>query len=136
MVSRQTNARIKNLNVLNFWKKELGSILGFNFDFETRIGTMEQDPYRGGRGNAIQAFFTVFTPKIMIGLMTERINETKEFLCKVAEYICNESESILKKSEMVEATDDEYLCINKIKPAFVEYYLLKMKILKRNEPKN
>jgi hypothetical protein len=135
----------QNVHVLTFWKLKLGEDLGFDFKFESGMGTLEQDPFFGEEGNAMEAFLIGFAPEIVITLLTDEINEKGSFLSRATEeinrkgdfrsaaakyiYESEESESI--KRTWCEMDDEEFLNITKVTRAFVEDYLLKMGILER-----
>ena len=92
------------------------------------MGTIEQDPFFGKEGTALQAFFDTFTPEQLISNTTEEINRQGDFCSAAAKYIY-ESEDI--KRTWCEMDDEEFLNITKVTRAFVEHYLLKMGILER-----
>ena len=79
--------------MLTFWKLKLSEDLGFDFEFKSEYGTMEQDQFKGSEGNALEAFLIGFAPEIVITLLTDEINEKGGFLTKAAEYISNSEES-------------------------------------------
>ena len=85
--------------MLTFWKEKLSDDLGFDFQFKSEYGTMEQDQFKGEEGNALDAFFIGFAPEIAITQLTDEINaKNHAFLTKAAQYISNSKESeVLRK---------------------------------------
>ena len=65
----------QNVHVQNFWKYELREKLGIKVEYKARMGTFEQDMFGGHPGNVLDAFYTKFTPKYVIGKLEEEINE-------------------------------------------------------------
>jgi len=124
-------ASSQNVHVMTYWKKRLGPDLGFDFNFETNIGTMGQDPYHGEPGNALEAFFSGFTPNVVMSLLLDEINDKGSFLCRAAEYIYESEENESIKRTWCEMNDEEFLETTKVTRAFVEHYLLRMGILER-----
>ena len=122
----------QNVHVLNYWKSKLSEILGFNYNFITKIGTMKQDPYRGENGNALNAFFTIFTPEMIISELHDYMNRNNRLLCNAAHYIYNNIEDDEERSKYAVANEEGFDFIVEIKREFAEFYLLEMEILKKN----
>jgi hypothetical protein len=121
----------RNVHILTYWKHRLSQVLGFDFKFDSRMGTIEQDPFFGKEGTALQAFFDTFTPEQLISNTTEEINRKGDFRSAAAKYIYESEESESIKRTWCEMDDEEFLNITKVTRAFVEDYLLKMGILER-----
>jgi hypothetical protein len=125
----------QNVHVLSYWKYELRDKLGFDFDFQTDIGTMGQDPFGGCRGNALQAFFTKFTVNYVISNLNAHINDNKRAMCELMLMISQDDKlNEQDKEEMgVNLEGDEFANINE---KAVEYVLIKKDIVRKEEPDN
>jgi Leucine-rich repeat (LRR) protein len=123
----------QNVHVLSYWKYELRDKLGFDFEFKTDIGTLGQDPFRGHRGNALQAFFTKFTVNYVISNLNAHINDNKPAMCELMLMI-SQDENLTEedKEEMgVNLEGDKFTNINE---KTVEYILIKKDIVRKGEP--
>ena len=125
----------QNVHVLNFWKYELRDKLGFDFDFQTDIGTMGQDPFGGHRGNALQAFFTKFTVNYVISNLNAHTNDNKTAMCELMLMISQDEKLTDEDKEKmgVNLESDEFANINE---KAVEYVLIKKNIIRIGEPDN
>lgn len=81
------NEAYQNVHVLNYWKYEMRETLGFDFEFKSNLGTMDQDPFHGFRGNALSAFLTKFSPSYVISALTDSINDKKEVMYELMNII-------------------------------------------------
>ena len=67
----------QNVHVYAHWLNQLGQELGIWGavpTFENRLGTMDQDPFGGYKGNALQAFYQKFTPSYVIQVVQDAVN--------------------------------------------------------------
>ena len=132
----------QNVHVLTHWKYQLRDELGFNVNYKPRMGTFEQDKFGGHHGNALDAFYTKFTPNYVIGKLVEQINEEKKrpgmeaglvALCAKM-LLGNNTDDIEYTKRMFECENDEVaenLMFKKITEEGVGEVLLKMGILEK-----
>ena len=118
----------QNVHVLTYWKYEMRETLGFDFEFKSRIGTMDQDPFDGCRGNALQAFFCKFTPKYVISVLTKYINEKKDVMFELMNLI-HRDESLSDEEKVEMGLDVEYGESEQITEKATEYILVKKRLL-------
>lgn len=121
----------QNVHVLSFWKNQLKDVLGFDFNFRTGSGTMDQDPFFGEHGNVLNAFFNLFKPDLLIELLTEEIDSNNRMKCQAVELIYKLDTDLDAKKGMVEASDFDNMLVEKVKRSFVEYYLIEQGYLER-----
>lgn len=84
----------QNVHVLNYWKHTLSEELGFDFQFISGLGTMEQDEFQGESGNVLDSFYDTFTPLLIILRLKSEINENKPILCLALQYIFESQERL------------------------------------------
>ena len=68
----------QNVHVLTHWQTRLRKELGLGEPFKLSMGTMEQDPFKGEAGNALQAFYQKFTPAHVIRKIKDWVNAKTE----------------------------------------------------------
>ena len=132
----------QNVHVLNYWKYQLRDELGFNVNYKPRMGTFGQDKFGGHHGNALDAFYTKFTPNYVIGKLMEEINEEKKRPGMEASLVAlcgkmlleGNTDDIEYTKRMFECENDEVaknLMFKKITKEGVREVLLKMGILEK-----
>lgn len=121
----------QNTHVLNYWKYTLSDELGFGFKFRSLYDNKEQDQFHGRKGNALDAFYKVFTPSLIIKLLTDTINENKPIMCLALMHIFESQLTLHVKNNMFESEDQEHTTFNgsKITKKFVEAYLIEIGVL-------
>ncbi|KAL0263889.1 UNVERIFIED_CONTAM: hypothetical protein PYX00_010960 [Menopon gallinae] len=125
---------IQNVHVQNYWRYELREKLGFEGEYEPRMGTFDQDRLGGHVGNVLDVFYTKFTPKYVVGKLAEEINGRKERLMKAGAYLSGrlKDESYKRRVFEFENEEDAYLLIpSRITHTGVEDILEGMGILGR-----
>ena len=122
----------QNVHVRNYWFYEMRETLGFDFEFQTELGTMYQDPFGGHRGNALHAFFSKFTPKYVINTLTDLINDNKTVVCELMKII-KEDESLSDDEKIAMGLDIEYFTSDKLTEKAIEYILIKKNLLIKNQ---
>jgi hypothetical protein len=138
----------QNVHVLTFWKYELRNEVGFDFDFKTNLGTMGQDIFNGWHGNALKAFYFIFTPEYIIKELSERINEKSEMRCEALKmiyednsisndlkrkmYTVNKPENNIITDNMNDINDAIFNYGSDITVEYVRYLLIKMHIIIQN----
>ena len=105
--------------------------LGFNFEFKSNIGTMNQDPFDGHRGNALHAFLTKFTPNYVINILTDNINDKKEVKFELMSEI-SKDDSISVEDKLSMGVDIEEFKEIQLTEKAVEYILVKRGMLIKN----
>ncbi|ELA42532.1 uncharacterized protein VICG_00284, partial [Vittaforma corneae ATCC 50505] len=140
----------QNVHVQNFWRHELRNEVGLDFEFQTDIIGREQlarmDRFRLRPGNALRAFYRIFTPEHMIDVLTGRINSKGRMVSMIAQLICNSTEiSDEDKKRMCRwdekeipsdlSEDIEYMigCTSEITREFAKYFLVKMGVIVERE---
>lgn len=121
----------QNVHVLTIWKLKLSRDLGFDFNFDSKIGSIEQDPFHNEPGNALEAFFNAFTPNIVISMLTDGINANKRVMCKVMRHIYQSNLPDSAKRKMLVGEDFETINISAITRECSEYLLTEFNILQR-----
>ena len=125
----------QNVHVQNFWKYELREKLGIKVEYKARMGTFGQDMFGGHPGNVLDAFYTKFTPKYVIGKLEEEINERGRRLNDAGAYMSDrlKDEEYAKRVFLFESEEEASRLIPKrITGEGVEDILVKMGILERN----
>jgi hypothetical protein len=123
----------QNVHVLSYWQYELRDKLGFDFEFKSNIGTMGQDPFKGHRGNALQAFFTKFTVNYVISNLKTLINDNKPAMCELMLMI-SQDENLNEKDKEEMGVKEEFHGSANITERAVEYILIKKDILRIGGP--
>jgi hypothetical protein len=131
----------QNVHVLTFWKYELRNEVGFDFDFKTSFGSMGQDIFNGWHGNALKAFYSLFSPEYIIKELSERINEKSEMRCKALKMIYEDnsiSKNLKRKMYTVDNTknnnmndvnDEIFNHSSGITVEYIKHLLLRMQII-------
>ncbi|ELA42515.1 uncharacterized protein VICG_00614 [Vittaforma corneae ATCC 50505] len=135
----------QNVHVQNFWRYELRDDVGLDFEFQTGIIGREQlarmDRFRLRPGNALRAFYRIFTPEHMIDVLTGRINSRGRIVSMIAQLICTTEISNEDRKRMCRwdekeipsglSEDVEYMvgCIPEITREFAKYFLVKMGVI-------
>lgn len=70
----------QNVHLLNTWKWRLRNELGFEKVYESVYGTIDKDPFNGCTGNALRAFYAVFTPVAVVRELKSHINESRRLI--------------------------------------------------------
>ena len=118
----------QNVHVLNYWKYEMRDTLGFDFNFKSKIGTMDQDPFDGHRGNALSVFFNKFTPNYVIGILTDNINEKKEVKYELMSEISKDY-NLNVEDKLYMGVDVENFKEMKVTEEAIEYILIKKNLI-------
>lgn len=120
-----------NVHALNYWKYILNEELGLNFDFTSYFGTINQDIFFGHKGNVLDAFFKIFTPKLIVESLTIAINNSGPMVCKVLQAIENKEFGDMEIEGMFiysgQIMDTAFA--SEITSKFVEFYLIYNDIL-------
>ncbi|ELA40834.1 uncharacterized protein VICG_02130, partial [Vittaforma corneae ATCC 50505] len=136
----------QNVHVQNFWRYELRDEVGLDFEFQTGIigreQLMDMDRFRLRPGNALRAFYRIFTPEHMIDVLTERINSEGRIVSMIAQLIRDSTEiSDEDKKRMCRwdekeissdlSEDVEYMVewTSEITREFARYFLVKMGVI-------
>ena len=122
----------QNVHVQNVWKERLKDTLGLNVTYQSRMGTFDQDVFGGHAGNALDAFYTKFTPGYVVGRLAEeinakRLNDAGSFLHRRL----GDREYAKRVFEFKSEEDTENLVPAQIRSAGVEDILVDMGILER-----
>ena len=102
--------------------------LGFDFNFKSTIGTMDQDPFGGHRGNALSVFFNKFTPNYVIGILTDNINEKKEVKYELMSEISKDY-NLNVEDKLYMGVDVENFKEMKVTEEAIEYILIKKNLI-------
>ncbi|KAL0265735.1 UNVERIFIED_CONTAM: hypothetical protein PYX00_011450 [Menopon gallinae] len=98
----------QNVHVQNYWRHKLREKPGFKGEYESRMGTFGQDRFGGQLGNVLDVFYTKFTPKYVVGKLTEEINEQKERQMEAGAYLMDRIEDESYKRRVFEFASKEY----------------------------
>ena len=109
------------------------------------LGSMGQDIFNGWHGNALKAFYLIFTPEYIIKELSERINEKSEMRCEALKmiyednsifnelkrkmYTVNKLENNALRQNMNDINDEIFNYGYGITVEYVRYLLLKMHII-------
>eukprot|EP00866_Antonospora_locustae_P001865 jgi/Antlo1/1865/2014 len=124
----------QNVHVLNTWRHILRDRLGIRTEYESRMGTFNQDIYRGSVGNVLDVFYRKFTPLYVIRKLGEEINESEKWLVEAGAYLSgrlDKEEYARRVFEYAEEEDIEYMNPKRISEKGVEDILVDMGILVR-----
>ena len=130
-------AGTQNVHVQNFWKYKLREKLGFNIEYQPRMGTFDQDMFGGHVGNVLDVFYMKFTPDYVITQLMDEINSKNNRLNDVGSFFKMKLGDIEYMNRVFRFENEENerdLIPNGIKKEGVEDILLDMKILERNTP--
>eukprot|EP00866_Antonospora_locustae_P002427 jgi/Antlo1/2427/2377 len=124
----------QNVHVLNTWRHILRDRLGIRTEYESRMGTYDQDIYGGSVGNVLDVFYRKFTPLYVIRKLAEEINESEKWLVEAGAYLSRrlgDEEYARRVLEYAEEEDIEYMNPERISEKGVEDILVDMGILVR-----
>eukprot|EP00866_Antonospora_locustae_P000384 jgi/Antlo1/384/174 len=124
----------ENVHVLNTWRHILRDRLGIRTEYESRMGTFNQDIYGGSVGNVLDVFYRKFTPLYVIRKLGEEINESEKWLVEAGAYLSgrlDKEEYARRVLEYAEEEDIEYMNPKRISEKGVEDILVDMGILVR-----
>eukprot|EP00866_Antonospora_locustae_P002414 jgi/Antlo1/2414/551 len=124
----------QNVHVLNTWRHILRDRLGIRTEYESRMGTYDQDIYGGSVGNVLDVFYRKFTPLYVIRKLAEEINESEKWLVEAGAYLSgrlDKEEYARRVFEYAEEEDIEYMNPERISEKGVEDILVDMGILVR-----
>lgn len=121
----------QNVHTHNYWRYQLRNDLGFDFEFTTVFGAIDEDPFpKNADGNILEAFYRKFSPRNIILALTKAINTNKERLCEALQTLSElQISDEMKKPMFVSETGDIYFA-EAITYAFTMYYLKYLDILK------
>eukprot|EP00866_Antonospora_locustae_P002230 jgi/Antlo1/2230/1897 len=124
----------QNVHVLNTWRHILRDRLGIRTEYESRMGTYDQDIYGGSVGNVLDVFYRKFTPLYVIRKLAEEISESEKWLVEAGAYLSRrlgDEEYARRVFEYAEEEDIEYMNPERISEKGVEDILVDMGILVR-----
>eukprot|EP00866_Antonospora_locustae_P000523 jgi/Antlo1/523/1106 len=124
----------QNVHVHNTWRHILRDRLGIRTEYESRMGTYDQDIYGGSVGNVLDVFYRKFTPLYVIRKLGEEINESEKWLVEAGAYLSgrlDKEEYARRVLEYAEEEDIEYMNPKRISEKGVEDILVDMGILVR-----
>eukprot|EP00866_Antonospora_locustae_P000737 jgi/Antlo1/737/1273 len=124
----------ENVHVHNTWRYILRDRLGIRTEYESRMGTFDQDIYGGSVGNVLDVFYRKFTPLYVIRKLAEEINESEKWLVEAGAYLSGrlgDEEYARRVFEYAEEEDIEYMNPERISEKGVEDILVDMGILVR-----
>lgn len=123
----------QNVHALNYWKNKLRNELGFEYIFDTGMGTYYEDKFQDRPGNALQAFFEAFTPASVVKELAIEINKNKDLLQEVADYAIRTKMPFAVRKRFFEVGALGIIDLKAVKVDFVYYYLIQENILELAE---
>lgn len=124
---------MQNVHVLNTWKHRLKDEVGFNVEYESKMGMLNQDIYRGYPGNVVRAFYSLFTPEYVVERLTHMVNQSQKMLNESGEFLMRQGEDVRQLFDFEDARAEELLIVRRIRMEGVEEILIKMDVLERTD---